>query len=146
VNSRGFTLLEMLVASLVMGVAVVGLLSGIDTSVRNAARLTDHDRAAMLARAKMDELLVDRKLPLNQVLNGAFDPSLTGGAQGGWRARATLYERPPGTGPGMPVTERVELEIWWETPSGNRSYRLTAYRAGELRMDDALNLPQAVAP
>ena len=53
---RGFTLLEMLVATLIMGLAVVGLLSGISTSMRNAARLADYDRVTLLARARQREL------------------------------------------------------------------------------------------
>jgi prepilin-type N-terminal cleavage/methylation domain-containing protein len=36
----GFTLLEMMVATVIMGIAVVGLLSGISSSMRNAAKLT----------------------------------------------------------------------------------------------------------
>ena len=54
---RGFTLLEVMVATTIMGIAVVTLLSALSTSVRNATRLTDYDRAVLLARAKMDALL-----------------------------------------------------------------------------------------
>ncbi len=56
---RGFTLLEMLVATAIMGIAVVALLANISTSMQNASRLTDYDRAALLAKRKMDELLLD---------------------------------------------------------------------------------------
>ena len=38
-------------------------MSALSTSVRNATRLTDYDRAALLGRAKMDALLVDPTLP-----------------------------------------------------------------------------------
>jgi len=51
----GFTLLEVLVATVIMGIAVAGLIAGLSQSVRNAARLSDYDRAAMLARTKMNE-------------------------------------------------------------------------------------------
>jgi len=54
----GFTLLEVLVATLVMAIAVAGLMSAISSSLRNAVRLTDHDRAVLLGRQKMDELLL----------------------------------------------------------------------------------------
>ena len=38
-GKRGFTLLEMIVATTIMGIAVAGLMSGISSSTRNAARL-----------------------------------------------------------------------------------------------------------
>jgi prepilin-type N-terminal cleavage/methylation domain-containing protein len=86
---KGFTLLEMMAATVVMGIAVVGLLSGISTSMRNAGRLTDYDRAVLLARARMGELLVDRTLPKQTIIEGQFEPALAGGIEGGWRARVS---------------------------------------------------------
>ena len=38
-GKRGFTLLEMIVATTIMGIAVAGLMSGISSTTRNAARL-----------------------------------------------------------------------------------------------------------
>jgi hypothetical protein len=72
-----------------MGIAVVTLMSGLSTSVRNASRLSDYDRVALLARAKMDALLVDPALPLASVMEDSLDPALLGGARGGWRAQVT---------------------------------------------------------
>src|SRR4029077_1217587 len=62
---RGFTLLEMMVATVILAVAIVGLLSGITGALRNAARLTEYDRAVQLARLRMNELVVDERLPRN---------------------------------------------------------------------------------
>ena len=42
--NRGFTLLEMIVATTIMGVAVTGLLAGLSGATRNAARLRDYER------------------------------------------------------------------------------------------------------
>jgi type II secretion system protein I len=87
----GFTLLEMLVATLIMGIAVVGLLSNISTSLQHASRLADYDRAALVARRKMNELLLDSRLPKGILVSGQFDPAATGVA-GGWRAQMTSFE------------------------------------------------------
>ncbi|MGE5567697.1 MAG: type IV pilus modification PilV family protein [Rhodospirillales bacterium] len=128
----GFTLLEMLVATLIMGIAVVGLLSNISISLRNASRLTEYDRAAILARQKMGELLADRRLPVGMPLEGGFERSLTGGVEAGWRARVTPFESLPGAGPGSAVLERIELEIWWASGGGRRTLSLDGYRRARL--------------
>lgn len=119
---RGFTLLEVLVATMIMGVAVVTLLSALSTSMRNAARLTDYDRAVMLARTQMDALLLDYKLPLDTTLVGRYDAST------GWRAKLTAFEMPPKPMPGVAFLERLELELWWMTGERRRTFQMEAYR------------------
>ena len=142
-NQRGFTLLEVLVATLIMGIAVVGLLSAISESTRSAARLTDYDRAALLARTKMEELLVNRLPQPMGVLEGPFDPALMGGLQGGWRARFGLFEMPPTPAPGTLVLERVELEVWWMSGEQRRTFALEGFRSKALRPEDVAALPPA---
>jgi type II secretory pathway pseudopilin PulG len=134
----------MLVATVIMAVAIVGLLSAVSGSLRNAARLTDYDRAVELARLRMNELLVDQRLPRNAVVNGSFDPSQSGGLDAGWRARLTNFERPPSLGPGQITIDRVELEIWWMTGGGQRrTFTLDAFRPHVLTPAD---LAPAVSP
>ncbi len=132
-NQRCFTLLEVLVATVIMAVAVTGLLTSLSTSLRNAARLTDHDRAAQFARRKMDEILIaNPEFPKNVPLEGTWDPALTGGIQTGWRARVTTFEKPPGAGPGTAVLERVALEIWWLQGDERKTFSLEGFRRGVL--------------
>lgn len=127
-NRRGFTLLEVMVATLIMGVAVVGLLSAISQSLRNADRVIDHDRVALLARSKMDDLLLNYQLPKGTVIQGEFDPVLLGGKEGGWRAKITPFEMPPRNAPTADFLERIELEIWWKFGDGRRTFNLEGFR------------------
>ena len=128
----GFTLLEVLVATTLMGIAVVGLISTLQTSVRNATRLTDYDRAALVARSQMDALLVDPLLPKLSLLEQAIEPVLLGGHRGAWRARVTPFERRPDSPPNTPLLERIELEIWWMDGDRRKSFSLEAFRRGKV--------------
>jgi general secretion pathway protein I len=135
-SQRGFTLLEVLVATLIMGIAVAGTLSAIAAASRNAARLTEYDRATLLARQKMDELLVDQSLPRGTPVEGRWTPAQAGGVEAGWRARVVPFETAPGAGPGQWVFDRIELEIWWMDSATRRGFTLEGFRRGVLRAGD----------
>jgi general secretion pathway protein I len=120
---KGFSLLEVLVATVIMGVAVTGLIVGLSQSVKNAARLADYDRAAMLARTKMNDLLLDVSLPFDGTVEGKFDD------MHGWRAALRPFDNPAGAGPGSRILQQVALEIWWQPETGTRrTLELTGYR------------------
>jgi general secretion pathway protein I len=130
---RGFTLLEMIVATTIMGVAVIGLLSGIASSTRNAARLRDYDRVVQLARLRMNELLLDERAPLNTTIAGGFDKALTGGLEAGWQATVTVAETGPSPAPGDFVLDRIQLEVWWMAGPQRRIFGLESYRRRTMR-------------
>ena len=127
-NQRGFTLLEALVATMIMGVAVAGILSALAASSRNIGRLTQADRAVVLARSKMDQLLVDLTLPRKTELGGPFSAAEAGAMPMGWRARVTAVEAAPGATDLNWVIDRIELEIWWMDGTTRRSFALEGYR------------------
>jgi len=127
-RQRGFTLLEVLVATAIAGLAVAGLMGAISSTANNANRLTAKDRAALLAKSRMDELLVDHKLPRRVPIEGQFDPLLAGGVPVGWRARVTPFETVPDAGPGMWVLDRIELEVWWMDGATRHAFTLEGFR------------------
>jgi type II secretion system protein I len=135
-RKAGFTLLEVLVATAIMGIAVAGVLSGISASARNAARLAQYDRATLVARAKMNELLVDMKAPRNAQFQGAWDAATP---NAGWTARVTAFEAPQGSGPGMWDLDRIELEVWWMDGAARRAFTLEGFRRGILQRGDSIN-------
>jgi general secretion pathway protein I len=141
-RARGFTLLEMIVATLILGVAVGGLVSGISGALRNAARLTDYDRAVQLAGREMNELLLNDRLPRDVVVEGQFDPQQAGGIDAGWRARVSSFEKPPNAAPEQTALDRVQLEVWWMSGGQRRTFTLTGYRPHILRPEDLAPRPQ----
>jgi hypothetical protein len=121
-----------LVATAIAGLAVAGMLGAISNTAHNANKLTGRERGALLAKARMDELLVDHKIPRGRPLEGVFDPGISGGVPAGWRAQVLPFELAPGAGPGMWVVDRIELEVWWMEGATRRSFTLEAYRRGIL--------------
>ena len=131
-SNRGFTLLEVMVATVIMAVAITGLMSGLSGSMRNAAKLTSHDQATLLARQKMDELIATNQVPRNTVLEGPFEAR-----NGGWRARVTPFEFVPNPAAGFYVLDRIELEVWWVAADNvRRTSNLEGYRKSVLTQDD----------
>ena len=135
-RKNGFTLLEVLVATLIMAIAITGVLGGISAAARNAARLTQYDRVTLLARQKMDELLTDLQLPRKVAIEGAWDALQTGGNPTTWRARVLPFESVPGAAPGDWVVDRIELQLFWRDGSSERSFALEGFRRGVLRPGD----------
>ena len=134
-GKRGFTLLEMIVATTIMGIAVAGLMSGISSSTRNAARLRDYDRVIQLARLRMNGLLTDPRV--NTAREGVFDPELTGGLECGWRAQVSVAERgSQSPGAGDYVLDRIQLEVWWTSGGERHTFPLETYRRRVLRPED----------
>jgi general secretion pathway protein I len=133
---RGFTLLEVMVATVIMAIAVVALLSTLTTSMRNASRLTDYDRATLLARAKMDELLATAKLPRRTMMEGTWSATQAAGLQAGWRATVSPVDLPPVPAPGVWLLDRIELQVWWMNGDRRRTFQLESYRRGILTEQD----------
>jgi general secretion pathway protein I len=132
-KSAGFTLLEVMVATLIMGIAVAGALSGIASATRNAQRLTQYDRATLVARQKMNELLVDPGAPRNTQITGMWDQAA------GWNARVTPFEAAPGSVQGQWVIDRIELEVWWMDGGTRRAFTLEGFRRGILRAGESVS-------
>ncbi len=146
-GDSGFTLLEVLIATLIMAIAVAGLMGAISTSLRNATRLTDHDRAVLLAHQKMDELLIANGLQKGIPFQGTWGPEVTGTTEMGWIARLTPFEMVPASGEGRPFIERVELQVWWMSGTRRRSFSLEAFhRATLTKADLAVGTSQLFPP
>jgi hypothetical protein len=104
--------------------------------LRSATRLTDYDRATLLARQKMDELLIANKLQKVTPFEGTWEPEITGNLKMGWRARVTPYEMTAGAAPGGLFLERIELQIWWMNGDQRRTFTLEGFRRAVLTAED----------
>jgi general secretion pathway protein I len=133
-KKEGFTLLEVMVATLIMGVAVTGLIVGLSQSVRNASRLASYDQAAALARSQMNELLLSDEIPFDGETEGRF----AGVPNAGWRAVTKPFETQANPVPGSEVLQRIALQVWWEPDGGTRrTLEVSGYRPARIPVPEA---------
>jgi prepilin-type N-terminal cleavage/methylation domain-containing protein len=123
----GFTLLEAMVATLILAVAVVGLLSNVSTSLQTASRLSDYDQAALLGKRQMEQLLSMPLVP-GQSYGGVFSPLQTGGMEAGWQAVVQPFEASVNVG-SPAVLDRIVLQVWWERNGRRRTLELETLKA-----------------
>ncbi len=127
-SQRGFTLLEVLVATIILAVAVSALLSNLSVSTGNLFKTSSVDRLTFLSKRKMDELIAIQNLPRGAVMEGALeiDPD-SKKPLAGFRAQIL-----PGGAISPTAQERLErivLETWLDTGSGRRrTLQLESYR------------------
>jgi type II secretion system protein I len=125
-NATGFTLLEVLVATAILGTAVAALLSLLSGSLRNAARLEPPQRALALAEGQLNDLLVESErgrnsdvLPLDQKVEGRWDERYR------WEALATRVRAADLPSPNLPILVRVDFDVFWKDGPGDAEKQLT---------------------
>jgi prepilin-type N-terminal cleavage/methylation domain-containing protein len=147
-RQRGFTLLEALVATAVMGASVAALLGLLSGSLRNAARLEGPEQALLLGQSKMNELITagtesqetevqsapaagvkqTRELAFDQTIEGTWDERFR------WEARITRYRSSPQRTPRELLLARVALDVFWK-PQGGGGERKLSFETYQLRRE-----------
>lgn len=123
-RQAGFTLIEMLVATLIMAIAVTALMSNLSTSTNNLLRASDIDRLTALSKSKMDELIVQPGR-MDGVYEGVLDVDARGEVRGRWRAIVSVGAMAPN---GLDRLERIQLETWLQVGAKRRSLVLETFR------------------
>ena len=124
---RGFTLLEVLVASTIMAIAVGTIFAALSTSLNTASRVTARDQAALQAQRILNDLLANTTLPRGQQLQGRLNIAQYG-LDADWRALVTPMEIAPGGW----VVDRVALELVWRGGGKPGSIQLDGYRTARM--------------
>jgi prepilin-type N-terminal cleavage/methylation domain-containing protein len=119
---RGFTLLEVLVAVMVMGTAFAAIAGVLGTSMRNVSRAEDYQRITLLARSQMNELMT---LPWKD--GTTWSGQWTDGYR--WRAQAARVPPPEQEAYyGRYELMRMTLIGTWKTSRGEKTYTLETAR------------------
>ncbi len=117
---KGFTILEVLVAVVILGSAVAAISGVLSTSMRNIGRAEEYERVTLLARAQMNELLA---LPVWR------DGTQWNGQWAGdyrWTAQANAI--PPADPQAGYLLVRMTLVGIWKTSRGEKTFTLETAR------------------
>ena len=123
-RQRGFTVLEALVAVMILGSAVAAISGVLSTSLRNIGRAEDYERVTLLSRAQMNELLALPAWKDGTTWSGQWAGSYR------WTARAEMVpSRDPQAGY---VLVRMTVVAVWKTTRGEKTYTLETARIQRL--------------
>jgi type II secretion system protein I len=127
-SASGFTLLEVLVATAILGTAVAALFSLLSGALSNARRLEGPEQAVLLARSKMNELLAasdqgrnSSALRLDEPMHGNWEDR--GNGQFRWEA-AAYRAAPEEAAAGQPILVRVVLQAFWKLDENDAERRM----------------------
>jgi prepilin-type N-terminal cleavage/methylation domain-containing protein len=121
---RGFSLLELIVAIVLAGLAFAVLFSSMSTSLRNVGRLTTFEHHVEQAKSKLAELELVSGLHPGDHSEGDFEDGTR------WRFEVFPYILPPVTlaSVNAPSVVRVVLTLEWQGRSGRQSWAIERYR------------------
>ena len=125
-SQKGFTLLEVLVATIILAVAVSALMANLSTSTGNLFRVNDMDRLTFLSKRKMDELLSVQNLPKAVIFEGVFEVDARDKPLSGFKAQILPFGVVSQSS-GIRL-ERVRLETWLLAGSRRRTLLLESFR------------------
>lgn len=119
----GFTLLEVLIAMVIVGTAVTSLMYLMSGSLSNLRRVESASTALQKAKRQMNQLLA-QELP-QMVFSSGDTPAVYGNEAGQWNdlGRWEASARPLRDGgsfaPGTRVVPvRVVMDVWWKRDAG----------------------------
>jgi general secretion pathway protein I len=125
-SAKGFTLIEVLVALVILSLSLAIIFAGFSTSLRSKRVAEDHQQATLLAESKLNSVGVER--PLQEgVTVGRFDDRFR------WKVEVAPYHEEE-----MDQTQDLEklplvplvvtVTVSWGDPGDERSVSLTTLR------------------
>jgi len=110
----GFSLLEVLVATALLGIAVAALMQGISGSLRNLSQAQSYEKVVLVGRSQLNRLLVETLKPGRMA--GQWDEDFR------WEAQVRRWN-PTGAaeaGTALPPLLVVRLTVFWPGAGGEK--------------------------
>lgn len=123
-KSRGFSLLEVVVALTILGIGLSVIFAGMSGSIRSLDRAETAGRRVELARLKLAELDLMKRIPLRDSATGMFED----GTQ--WTLSTSPFIPPVEEGPKRNPSSviRIDLTLEWTGRNGPQRQMIQTYR------------------
>jgi prepilin-type N-terminal cleavage/methylation domain-containing protein len=123
-KARGFSLLEVLVAVTIIGIGFSIVFGGMSGSVRALERVQNNERRVELARYKLAELDLIKKVRPTDSASGVFDDGTR------WTVRTSPFILPIEEGPRRNLSSviRLDLTMEWMGRNGVQTRTVQTYR------------------
>lgn len=125
-RARGFSLLEVIAAIMLLAIAFGALMQVAGGSIRLTQKASDYTQAALWARSALDTRFVLEPLQPG-VTQGHFDKRYR------WRLQVTPWAAPNTAPAGTPFAfklYRLDLDVMWGSPPFEHTARFSTLRIG----------------
>lgn len=124
-SPRGFTLIEVLVAVMILAISLVVIMQLFSGGLKSNKISSDYLHGIFHAMEKMEELLL-----AGELLPGTYSGEFGDGYR--WQAEIEIMEETDGSGEADPVavkmpvaTMRIQLNVSWKSGLREKQYRLS---------------------
>lgn len=131
-NISGFTLLEVLVSTVLLSSVFVAVLALSAQSLRNVNRLPEHEAAMAHARDKMNQVLLLEELP-TKVSTGYWDDGYR------WQVEISPNPSSPKAGPNNYGLFDIRVTVFWGDALAGKSYVLETTQWAKKVVPNATN-------
>ena len=129
-GTKGFTLIETLVAMMILSISVVVIFQLFSGGLRSARLSEDYVLAVFHAREKMEEILLAEKLG-SDVLEGEFGDGFA------WRAEILHLEPPEDEKPKPPADMfDIKVEVSWLSGTIEKHFEIRTLKIAEKAEDE----------
>lgn len=131
----GFTLIEVLVAIVVLGIGISSVLIAYSGSMKSMREAASYQSAVLLARSKLDETWVDTRLDIKDADDAQEERY--NGILYGYKITIRpipLMEKAVADKVKLPVElQEILVQVFWGDEPQRREYRLTAYKLQDVK-------------
>jgi general secretion pathway protein I len=128
-NERGFTLMEILVAMMVLTISMTVIMQLFSGGLRSARLSEDYQTALFHARAKLENILL-----MGELSEGTREGEIPGGYR--WQTKVTIIS--PDENKDTSLTPfHIDLNVSWQAGRGGKSFRLSTLQLAKKAGDDS---------